>query len=104
LTTSNKENQPRSIFVEATIISENRIFITDNHLENTVNNIKQNNKVFILAFKEDYSYVFYIKGSANYRIDGGILEEIKNHPDNKGFKPKGVIEVLISDTEEPFNI
>lgn len=104
LSTANKDNQPRAIFVEATKVDTDTIFITDNHLGNTIENIKSNSKVFILAYEDDYSYIVYLSGNAIYHEDGDILEEIKNHPDNIDFKPKGVIEIKIEKVEEPLNI
>ncbi len=104
LTTSDADNQPRSVFVEASIVRNDSIFITDNHLEKTIENIKQNEKVFILAYKEDYSYIVYITGTTIYHDNGNILEEIKNLPENKKYNPKSVIEIKINKIEEPFNI
>lgn len=100
LSTANQENQPRSIFVEVNKVENNRIIITDNHLNNTLENIKRNNKVFLLCYQEDYEYVFYIIGEAKYHDSGELLDYVKNNPDNEGYQPKGAIEIEIKSVEE----
>ncbi|MEI8143073.1 MAG: pyridoxamine 5'-phosphate oxidase family protein [Candidatus Berkelbacteria bacterium] len=96
LTTSDMNNQPHAIFVEINKIENGSLIITDNHMEQTISNIKINNKVFVLAYSKDYSLIINIDGLATYHDSGALLEYAKNNPDNEGYYPKGVIEVKIT--------
>lgn len=104
LSTSDKNNQPRSIFVEVNKIEDNSIIITDNHLNKSLENIKNNDKVFILAYANDYNYVIYITGNAIYHENDSLFEYVKNNPANEGYAPKGAIEIKITNVEELLNV
>lgn len=97
-TTSNLSLQPHSIFVEINKIENNSIIITDNFMNTSVENIKGNKKVFILAFKENYEHILSITGEAIYHNSGELMEYVKK--ENEGFNPKGAIEIKITNIEE----
>ena len=100
LTTANSDGQPRSIFVEINKIDNDHMIITDNHMMKTIENIKQNNKVFILDYQEDYNYIIYITGEASYIESSELFDFVKNNPDNDGYQPKGAIDIKINQVEE----
>ena len=100
LTTSDVNNRPHAIFVEVNKIEGGSLIITDNHMEQTISNIKTNNKCFVLAYSKDYSSVININGLATYHDGGALLEYAKNNPDNEAYHPKGVVEVKITAVNE----
>lgn len=100
LSTSNLNSKPHAIFAEINKIENNSIVITDNHMQKTISNIKENDQAFILAYKDDYSQILNITGTIIYHENGDLLNYVKNLPDNNGYNPKGVIEFKITNVEE----
>ena len=98
LATADLNNQPRVIFVEVNKIENDTIIITDNFMFETLTNIKENNKVFVLAFEEGYEHILNITGHVTYRDSGELMEYVKK--ENEGFNPKGVLEIKITDVKE----
>lgn len=97
-TTSDLNMQPHAIFVEINKIENDSIIITDNFMNTSVENIKGNKRVFVLAFKENYEYILSITGYAIYHDTGELMEYVKK--ENEGFSPKGAIEIKITNIEE----
>ena len=100
LATSDLENNPRAIFVEINKVEPDKIIITDNQMDRTKNNLLENRKVFIVAFKKDYSYGLKISGEAEYHTEGNYLDFVKNLETNKKFSPKGAIVINIKEIRE----
>lgn len=100
LITSNKNKEPRGIFVELNKIEDNKIIITDNEMKITNQNIKENKNVFVLVFETDYSYGLKISGKSNYFSEGDYFEYVKNLEGNKNYSPKGAVVVEIERVEE----
>ncbi len=100
LATADDKSTRRAIFVEADYISENRIVISNNAMKVTENNLKTNDKVFLLAFNKDYSKVLKISGKVKYETEGKWYEYVKKLETNKNWSPKGAVIVnAISVTE-----
>lgn len=93
LSSVDTKNQPRSILVEANKVEKDTIIITDNQMVKTRSNILKNPKVFIVAFKPDYSISYKITGEAKYYTKGKIFDYIKTLETNRNRKPKGVVVV-----------
>lgn len=100
LATSGLNNQPRVIFVEVNKAENDTIVITDNQMTTTANNIKENPKVALLAFEQDYSYCLKITGSASYEIQGVNFDFVKSLKTNQNYSPKAAIVIKISDIKE----
>jgi len=100
LSTSSLQGNPRSIFVEINSVDDDKVVITDNEMGTTKDNLIENNKVFILAFENDYSYCLKMEGKADYYDKGEYLDFIKGLDSNKGRNPKGVIIVNIKSLVE----
>jgi predicted pyridoxine 5'-phosphate oxidase superfamily flavin-nucleotide-binding protein len=100
LSTSDKNNQPRAIFVEANKIEDDKIIITDGAMKITNQNIKENKNVFVLSFENNYSYGLKISGKAEYFSEGKYFEYVKNLEENKKYSPKGAIVIEIEKIEE----
>ena len=100
LTTCNKELEPRSIFVAVNKVEKDKIIITDNEMKISSENIKNNSKVFILAFEKDFSSVLKINGIAEYKTSGEEYDFIKNLDGNKDYNKTGVIIIQITKVEK----
>lgn len=100
LATSNSEGEPRAIVVEINRAEREEIIITDNEMGRTKENILENKKVFILAFKKDYAYGLKISGKAEYRTKGECFDFVKNLKANKDYSPKGAVVISIKDIKE----
>jgi predicted pyridoxine 5'-phosphate oxidase superfamily flavin-nucleotide-binding protein len=93
--TSDKNGKPNLVMVEGNKIIGNQILITDNQLNKTLRNLKQNKKAAIVCGSGDKWY--QLKGNASYYSTGKWLEFVKSLPANKGYKPKGAVLVRIKE-------
>lgn len=100
LATSSLKNEPRAILVEINQVENDKIIITDNEMKITRKNLLENKKVFILAFKEDYSYCLKISGEAEYYAKGKYFDFVKKLEANKDFSPKGAVVITIKEITE----
>jgi predicted pyridoxine 5'-phosphate oxidase superfamily flavin-nucleotide-binding protein len=100
LSTSDLSGQAHSIFVEVCKVETDSIIFSDGHMVETLANIRENNKVFLLAYSGNYKTILNITGSAFYHDSGELFEYVKNLPANDGYEPKGAIEVKITNVEE----
>lgn len=100
LTTVDKSGKPRSILVELNKADSDEILITDNQMRTTCKNLSTNKKIALLAFKSDYSYGLKIFGLASYQIKGANFDFIKKLPENRNYRPKGVVAIKIKNIEE----
>ena len=83
---------PNAIAVEINkVIEDNKVLITDNYMNQTLNDIKQNQNVAILIWNNERSYK--LLGEAQYYTEGSYYEMVK--PLNDGYPCKGVIVVEI---------
>ena len=74
LATSSKNGIPNLIAVESCGIFDNKILIADCHFDKTLNNLKENTKVSILAAgNKEY---FQIKGAAEYLTSGKYFDKV----------------------------
>ena len=97
LATADKSRQPRAIFVEAEVLDSGELLITDNEMVVTLQNLLENQKVFILAFDKDYKHILKIIGNCRYHTEGKYLDLAKNLPTNAGYRPKGVLVIEIEE-------
>lgn len=100
LATANSKGEPRAIIVEVNKAESERIIITDNQMGRTKRNLLENKNVFILAFKEDYSYGLKISGKAEYRTKGECFDFVERSKANKGYSPKGAVVITIKEIRE----
>jgi len=94
ISTIDANQAPHIIYIMYTkLIEENKILITDNYMENTKENILQNNKVSLSILVGGVA--FELKGTAEYFSTGEYVEQVKKISENKGFPCKGAILVSI---------
>lgn len=97
--TVDSEGKPHCIalgFVK--VFEKNRLVITDNHIKESIANIKKNNNVSLAVWNTNWKedcIGFELKGKAEYFTKGKFVEMIKKIPENKGEPCKGAIVVAV---------
>jgi hypothetical protein len=100
LATTDKFGNPHNIAVGyVQVISENQLLISDNWLEETIENIKHNPNIALVIWNKDWKkncVGYEIKGKAEYFTSGKWINIIKKIPINKDEPCKGAILVTIN--------
>jgi predicted pyridoxine 5'-phosphate oxidase superfamily flavin-nucleotide-binding protein len=91
--TSNKPNAVTVMFVK--VVSDNEILITDNFMNQTLKDIKQNNNVVVSVWNKEFKG-YKLIGKAKYYNKGQWLDKVKSMKENKGLPAKGAILIKIS--------
>lgn len=76
------------------VVSDDEILITDNYMEKTLKNIKENNNVALVVWKGFKGY--QILGTCEYIQKGKWAEYVKNLKENKKMPAKGAILVKVN--------
>lgn len=97
LATVDESCKPHVIFVSGQEIMDDKIIVTDNYMVKTKNNIINNKNIALLSFDKNFEKSFEIKGEAEYRGEGELLEFVKKLDANKNFFPKGAIAIAIKE-------
>ncbi len=100
LATINEKEEPHNIAVGyVKVISKNQLLITDNYLDETINNIKINPNVALVVWRADWKencIGYEFRGKAEEFTSGKWVDEIKKIPINKGEPCKSAILVTIN--------
>ena len=100
LATVNKNREPHNIAIGfAQVISKNQLLISDNWINESIENIKSNQNVALAVWNKDWKKAcvgYEFKGKAEYFTSGKWIGEIKKLPINKGEPCKGAILVTIN--------
>ncbi|MFA7707614.1 MAG: pyridoxamine 5'-phosphate oxidase family protein [Candidatus Pacearchaeota archaeon] len=98
--TTDKNGNPHNIAVGfAKVISKDEIIITNNYLNETINNISKNNNVSLVVWQRDWEencVGYELKGTAQYFTSGKWADFIKKIPINKEEPCKGAILIKIN--------
>jgi hypothetical protein len=94
---TSKNNKPHQIAIACVKVLGNNLIITDNFMKETRKNIKSNNKVSLIFWKNKG---YELRGNAKYYSSGKWLNFVRNLKENKGFKPKGAVVVKIKEIKE----
>jgi hypothetical protein len=87
-------NTPNAIVVEIhKVLEDNKILLTDNYMNQTLTDIKQNPNIMLLIWDDKGSKKFI--GEAEYFSEGKYLDIVKALPCNKGFPCKGVVVLTV---------
>src|SRR4030042_6567550 len=93
--TANKTGNPNLIAVEINKITpKNEIIITNNHIVQSIKNIKENNKCTILV-TDNKNIWWRIFGTATYKEKGKWANYVKKLEANKGYETKGALIIKI---------
>ncbi len=74
-------------------VREGKIVITDNFMETSLKNLKNNPKVCLCVWSSDGEIGYRIKGNVTYHQNDKWHEFVKNLSENKGFPCKGAVVV-----------
>ncbi|MEI7480604.1 MAG: pyridoxamine 5'-phosphate oxidase family protein [bacterium] len=77
------------------VVSDNQVLITDNYMNQTIQDINWNKNVCLLVWDNEM-HGQKIVGEAEYYNEGEWLDYVKQLPENKDFSPKGAILVKIT--------
>jgi|GEM_PF-395030 len=81
------------------VVSENELVISNNYINETVDNLKLNPNVSLVVWVRDWEkncVGYELKGVANYFTDGEWIDFIRKIPVNKGESCKGAILVKLN--------
>jgi len=102
LSTANKENIPHCIIVMPSLVENNRIIISNIQMEETIKNIKENEKCFIDVYiKEKNDKQIKINGIGKIFETGELYNNIKKYEEENNLPPElkvnSIIEIQITD-------
>jgi predicted pyridoxine 5'-phosphate oxidase superfamily flavin-nucleotide-binding protein len=87
-------NIPNAIVIEISKVWEdNKILITDNYMNQTIKDIKQNPNTTLLVWDDEGSKKYI--GKAEYFTEGEYLDIVKGLSHNEGFPCKGVVALTV---------
>jgi len=100
--TANKENKPHCIVVIPSLVEENRIVISNIQMEETIRNVKENEKCFIDVYiKEENDKQIKINGIGKIIESGKLYSSIKEYEEENNLPPElkvnSIIEIKIID-------
>ena len=100
LATTDEIGNPHNIAVAyVKVVSKNQLIISDNHLTETIANIKKNPNVSLVVWTENWEkdcIGYELKGKAEYFTSGKWIEFIKEIPINEGEPCKGAIMITLN--------
>lgn len=96
LATINYDNgKPHNIAMEINKVDGDKIIMTDNHMDKSLKNIKNNPKVSIVFWNDEVG--FRIDGTADYDSDNKWFEFVKDLKENRGYSPKGALIIKVNE-------
>jgi len=100
LATVNPKSEPHNIAVGfVKVVSKNQLLISDNYINETLENIKTNSNVSLAVWIrnwEDNCIGYELFGEAEYFKEGKWIERIKQIPENKDAPCKGAILITLN--------
>jgi len=94
IATATRDGTPNAAVVAYVKVKNNKLIITNNYMEKTVDNIKQNQNISIVVWNKDWRG-YKIQGTAEYTEKGAQFEFVKSMKENKEEPCKGAIIVAI---------
>ena len=92
------DSQPNVIAVGfVKVISDNEILITDNFMNKTAINLKQNEKTSLAFWSKDGESGYQIKGHAQYLTSGLYKDMIDKMPENQNYGHKAAVLVTVTE-------
>jgi predicted pyridoxine 5'-phosphate oxidase superfamily flavin-nucleotide-binding protein len=100
LATIGNDGKPHNITVGyAKVVSEDEILLTNNYLNETIENIRENNNIALVVWSKNWKEEcigYELKGTAQYFNEGRWIEFIKKIPINEGEPCKGALLIKIN--------
>ncbi len=95
-TTSDKFNQPRSIYVIPSKIESDKIVLSNIQMHKSFSNIQQNSKCFLNVLIPELDDLQYkIEGEAQIFKSGKLFEEIKRFEESNNLPPELEVHAII---------
>lgn len=95
LATVMPDGRPNVIGVASVkVVDEDKLLVTDNFMNQTVKDIKNNPNVVLVVWDKDMNG-FKLVGTAEYFDKGEWLNKVKAMPENRGLPTKGAILVKV---------
>jgi len=104
--TVNRDKQPHTIAIAyPKVVSDNQVILTDNFMQESVKNIKENKNVSFVVWNTGWKdindcYGYEFIGNADYFDSGKWLDFVKNLDKNKGLPAKGAVLITISNIKK----
>ena len=99
LATCTKNGEPHVIAVNFVKVKDDKILITNNYMEKTIENLEENNLVSLVVWDNEMEGIS-IEGTAEHLDEGKEYDYIKNIEENKDEPCNGVIIVTPASIEE----
>ncbi|MFA5358472.1 MAG: pyridoxamine 5'-phosphate oxidase family protein [Patescibacteria group bacterium] len=97
--TVSKSGVPNIIAAEiCKINADGSLVLTDNHMNQTVKNIKENKNIALLYHYKDLWWKLI--GTTEYFTSGKWLDIVRKLPTNKGYQPKGVLIIRVKKIDD----
>ncbi len=94
--TSDTTNQPRSIWVVPSRVSNDKIILSNIQMKKTFENLKQNSKCFInVLIPENDDLQYKIEGVGQILQTGELFEEIKQYEETENLPPELKVDAII---------
>jgi len=95
-----RSGKPHNIAVGfVKVVSDNKLIIVDNYLNETIENIKINPNVSLVVWEKNWKencIGYELRGTAKYFTEGKWIDFIKRIPEIKGEPCKGAISVKLN--------
>lgn len=95
---SSETSTPRAAIVIPSRVTADEIIISNVQMGKSVNNVRENNQVFVSAYKDETQ--IKISGMADYLDSGTLFDEIKEFEKTRYVDVRGIIVVKISNIEQ----
>jgi predicted pyridoxine 5'-phosphate oxidase superfamily flavin-nucleotide-binding protein len=101
--TVDQAGKPHAIAVAYCKVFDDRIIISNSHIEESIENIKSSPHVSLAVWNkewEDACVGFELKGTAENQTEGQWLEFVKTMPENEGCDIKSAVVVTVSNIKK----
>ena len=96
LATINYDNKkPHNIAMEINKVEGDKIIMTDNHMDKSLKNIRNNPEVSIVFWNDEVG--FRIDGTASYDSNDKWFKFVKDLKENIGYSPKGALIIKVNE-------
>lgn len=96
LSTVMSDGKPNAIGVAyVKVVSDNKLIITDNYMNQTVKDIQENKSLCLLVWDKEMKG-YKLIGEAKYLSSGEWLDFVRKLPENEGLPAKGAILVRVA--------
>lgn len=103
LATVGEDGNPHNIAVGfVKVVSDDELVISNNYLEETIENLKRNSSVSLVVWERDWEencVGYELKGTAEYFTEGEWVDFIRKIPVNEGEPCKGAIVIKVNKVE-----